>query len=84
MVVFCMSMSKSLTALNKAIEIAGGQTALAKSIGVVQQNVWSWVHRFGKAPPERCIAIEKATNGRVTRYDLRRDVFGDPPKKVGA
>lgn len=63
--------------LEKAIEICGGQTALAKAVGIRQPNVWNWLHRAqGIVPAEYCRAIEQATNGAVTRYDLRPDVFG--------
>jgi DNA-binding transcriptional regulator YdaS (Cro superfamily) len=64
-----------MTALQKAIEAAGGQTALAKSIGVVQQLVWNWLNRSeGRVPAEHCIAIERATGGAVRCEDLRPDI----------
>jgi len=63
--------------LQKAVEIAGGQTCLAKLIGIRQSHVWNWLNRsLGVVPAEYCIKIEQATNGSVTRYDLRPDVFG--------
>ena len=63
------------TAIKRAVDQAGGQSALARSIGkgVKQQNVWWWVHK-GAAPPEHCLAIEQATG--VSRHELRPDVFG--------
>jgi DNA-binding transcriptional regulator YdaS (Cro superfamily) len=67
-------------ALEKAVALVGGQTALAKLIGVKQQNVWQWLYDTGKPMSEYCIAIERATYGRVTRYELRPDVFGDLPQ----
>jgi DNA-binding transcriptional regulator YdaS (Cro superfamily) len=30
-------------------------------------------------PADRCLPIERATGGAVTRYDLRPDIFGDAP-----
>lgn len=62
------------TAIQRAIKAAGGQTALARVLEVTPQAVQQW----GKtvAPPERCIAIEKAIDGAVTRYELRPDIFG--------
>lgn len=69
-----------MTQLKNAIEICGGQTALAKAIGVQQPNIWNWLHRAGGVvPAEYCLKIESATNGEVTRYDLRPDVFGPAP-----
>lgn len=65
-------------ALERAIEHAGGQTALAKKLGVKQANVWTWLNRVkGETPPaEFCLGIEVATAGAVSRYELRPDVFG--------
>lgn len=61
-----------------AIELAGGITALAKAIGAQKGAVWAWTNR-GKCPPEWCIAVETAVGGRVTRHQLRPDVFGPAP-----
>ena len=63
--------------LKKAIETVGGQTALAKAIGVGQGRIWNWLNRDIKSPPgEFCRPIQIATNGAVTVHDLRPDVFG--------
>lgn len=65
------------SALSKAVEIVGGQKALAEAIGVRQGHVWNWLNRNkGPVPPaEFCSAIEAATNGKVSCRDLRPDVF---------
>ena len=72
-----------LSPLERAIEICGSQTELARRVSrhlpdpIVSQHVWNWVNRAeGKVPAECCRAIEAATEGRVTRYELRPDVFG--------
>lgn len=65
--------------LRKAVVLVGGQTALARKLGVNQQNVSWWLNKSKKVPAERCAAIEAATGGAVTRYDLRPDVFGTAP-----
>jgi DNA-binding transcriptional regulator YdaS (Cro superfamily) len=70
--------------LSRAIELAGGQSALAKAVGVKQQNVWSWVNRTGKCPPEHVLAVEAATEGAVTRYQLRPDIYGPAPSDTAA
>lgn len=57
--------------LKKAIELVGGQTALARICGVQQSTVFGWK----RAPAERAIQIEKATNAKVTRYELRPDLY---------
>jgi DNA-binding transcriptional regulator YdaS (Cro superfamily) len=70
------------TALDRAIDIAGSVGKLADSIGLRQNVVSNWRLR-GQVPAERCLAIEDATGGQVTRHDLRPDVFGDAPADVG-
>lgn len=57
----------------------GGVSVLAEKIGVVQSAVSNWRTRNSGVPAERCIAIEQATDGAVTRYDLRPDIFGPAP-----
>jgi DNA-binding transcriptional regulator YdaS (Cro superfamily) len=63
-------------ALIEAIEKAGGQSALARKVGVKQAHVWYWLHKAKKAPPARVPAIERETN--VSRHLLRPDVYGAP------
>lgn len=65
------------TALEEAIEAAGGQSALARAISatsgqVKQGHVWSWLHRDLKVPPEHCPVIEHVTG--VTCERLRPDL----------
>lgn len=82
--------SPCLRSIEQAVELVGSQTELAARLSaatgrvVRQQHVWNWLHRDEKAPPEFCRAIEAATEGKVTRYDLRPDVFGDAPDKAAA
>lgn len=68
-----------MTALHRAIALAGSQTGLARRIGKTQSHVAQWLRR-GRVGPTACIAIETAVGGQVTRYELRPDVFGDPPQ----
>lgn len=65
-----------MDALSKAIETMGGVGKLAATLGVRQNVVSNWRLR-GQPPAERCLAIEQATGGVVTRHDLRPDVFGE-------
>ena len=51
----------------------GSQTDLARSISAQPQLVWQWSKGVRKIPVGRCLAIERATNGAVTRKDLRPD-----------
>lgn len=59
--------------LDRAIEIAGSQSALARFCGVAQTAVSAW--RVRKSiPAEYCPAIERATSGAVRCEELRPDV----------
>lgn len=64
-----------MDALKRAIEIAGGQAALARKIGKTQAHVWNWLNRDGRVPAEVVISVEKAVDGKVTRHDLRPDLY---------
>ena len=59
--------------LDKAIEIVGGVGKLAAAVGVVQGAVSNWRMRGSAVPVEHCATIEIATNGAVTRRELRPD-----------
>ncbi len=74
-----MCATMNVDAITRAVELAGGQTALAKQLGVSQGLVWHWCAGRLKVRAERCGAIETATNGQVTRAMLRPDVFGEAP-----
>jgi DNA-binding transcriptional regulator YdaS (Cro superfamily) len=65
------------TALELAIDAMGTQQALADALGIKSPSITEWRDR--KVPAERCIPIEEATCGAVTRYELRPDVFGPAP-----
>lgn len=65
--------------LLEAISIAGSQAKLARLVGVNQQDISYWLRKARKGIPlERVPDIERATGGRVTRYDLRPDFFEHP------
>lgn len=65
-------------ALTKAIAIVGGQTQLARLLGVKQAHVWHWLKKADRVPGEFVLAIEKATGGQVSRHALRSDLYPDP------
>ena len=58
-------------------------TKLALKLGIGQSAVSNWIARGG-VPAARCRDIETVTDGRVTRYDLRPDIFGEPRLAEGA
>lgn len=73
-----------MDALKKAIEVVGGQAALARRIGKKPGHVWAWLNRDHRVPVEMCRPIEEATNGAVTRHELRPDIFDPPAAPVTA
>jgi len=48
--------------------------AVAAAIGVNEQYLYQCLTRRRPTPPDRCPAIERATEGRVTCEELRPDV----------
>lgn len=64
-------------ALRKAIELAGGQKALADKIGASQSKVWYWLGRAKRGVPgEFVLPVERATG--ISRHDLRPDLYPRP------
>lgn len=57
----------------------GSQAALARALEVPQSLPSAWAsadpEKRRPVPIERCLAIERATNGAVTRRDLRPDDY---------
>lgn len=68
----------SKTPLQLAIEECDSQAELGRRIGRSQQIIAYWL-RKKTVPAEVAPAIEKAVGGKVTRHDLRPDVFGPKP-----
>ena len=60
------------------------QSDLARRLGVTQPLISNWVTGKTRISAERCIEIERATDGAVTRMDLRPDLFGNLPKSSKA
>ena len=72
-------------ALQRAVAIAGSQTELARRIGLKQAHVWNWLNKARRVPGEAVLAIEAATDGKVTRTELRPDLYPpDPSSDVPA
>lgn len=49
----------------------GRAAGLARQIGVTPVTVHQWARRKKRVAAARCVAIEQATAGAVTRQDLR-------------
>lgn len=54
--------------------------ALAHVVGVTREAVYRWK----RIPPEHCVNLESALGGRVTRYQMRPDVFGPDDERPAA
>ena len=63
-----------MTPIDRTIQFFGSGQALADELGLTRAAVSKW--RTHPVPPERCVDIEIATGGLVTRLILRPDVFG--------
>lgn len=67
--------------LERAVECAGGQTALARSLTtltsrkITQSHIWNWLHRDRRVPAEYVIPIERAVEGKVSRHEMRPDIY---------
>lgn len=64
-------------ALALAIEHLGGYAATARALGL--KTAWA-VQKWRRIPADRVLQMERATQGRVTRYQLRPDLYGDAPE----
>ncbi|MBB5985330.1 transcriptional regulator [Sphingobium lignivorans] len=60
-------------ALERALEVAGSQSALARICGVSQTAVWKWVQSSKRLPAEHVLKVEAATG--VSRHLLRPDIY---------
>lgn len=73
------------TPIQVAVDLFDSQQLFADAISrgdrkVGQAQVSHWYTGFKKVPAHHCIPIQEATNNRVTCYDLRPDIFGEPDK----
>lgn len=58
-------------ALKRAIETIGSPSKTARALGCTPQAVDQWEI----CPVKRVLAVEAATNGAVSRHDLRPDFY---------
>ena len=67
-------------ALERVVEKAGGQAALARLLEITPQSVQGWRLR-GYPPADKVLALEKIAEGKISRHALRPDVFGESKLK---
>lgn len=62
--------------MQRAIDAAGGVSALARAIGVAQPSISNWT----RVPSDRVVAVEKATG--IPRQRLRPDLYPEDQPSV--
>jgi DNA-binding transcriptional regulator YdaS (Cro superfamily) len=69
--------SQGMNGLEKAIELMGGQSALAAALSLPGKNPRMTVQQWKKrgVPAARVLEIERATKGKVSRHELRPDLY---------
>lgn len=60
-------------AIQTACDILGSQVALAKALDLTPALIHQWRSGTRPVPVQHCVAIERATEGAVSRRDLRPD-----------
>ena len=63
---------QKVTPIERAAYCVGNKSRLAQALGVTRQAVTKWEKRV---PAERVLSIEALTGGRVTRHELRPDLY---------
>ncbi|MGQ3674276.1 transcriptional regulator [Xanthobacter sp. TB0139] len=66
--------------ISRAVQIRGSQLKLAQAAGCSQQQISFLLSRARRISAEMALRIEAATDGAVSRHDLRPDVFGAGPE----
>jgi DNA-binding transcriptional regulator YdaS (Cro superfamily) len=77
-------MNTGFEALKIAVSQLGSHSAAAKAIGISQQAVSRKLRSGGPVPAEWCIPLEDATNGAVTRHQLRPDLYPEDENQGAA
>lgn len=69
--------------IERAIRIVGSQSKLAEACGVKQASIWQ-AKEAGRVSAELALRIEQATEGQISRRDLRPDLPWDEPVPADA
>lgn len=59
--------------IRRAIDLAGGVQSVSTACKLSKQAVYKWIN--GTVPANRVLFLEQATAGRVTRHELRPDLY---------
>lgn len=77
-------MELGIEALRRAKEKLGSEAALAEVVGVRQPSVNYILNSGKKVPAEWCIPVETATEGEITRHQLRPDLYPQENSEAAA
>lgn len=69
--------------VREACDLVGGQSELARRMStpdqpVRQQTIWFLLNAAERISAEHAVAIDRATDGRVSKHLLRPDLFDAP------
>lgn len=65
------------SAFQRAVDVAGGQKALALGIGTSQSNVWYWLNKAKSGVPAEWVQKVEGATG-IPRHALRPDLYPPP------
>jgi DNA-binding transcriptional regulator YdaS (Cro superfamily) len=65
--------TQTASAIKRAIDYAGGHRALGRLLEVDHQLIGYWMK--SSIPAHRAVQLEKVTNGKVKRHELRPDLY---------
>ena len=61
--------------VKKIISLAGNQQKLANLINVKRCTISAWVNRNKKVPSQHVLAIETALKNKISRHEIRPDLY---------
>lgn len=61
--------------LDRCVQILGSKSAVARAVGIKPQSAIEIINNGGRVPAEWCIPLERATEGQVSRNELRPDIY---------
>lgn len=68
-----IAMSPSV--VDEIASLLGGRSEIARLVGVRPPSVYCWT----RVPAEHVLLLEEAVKGRISRHQMRPDVFGLDP-----
>lgn len=63
--------------IQRAIDHFGSESAAAKAAGVSQPTL-NQAKRTGRIGPKTALGLDRATNGKISKHDLRPDLWDAP------